>query len=189
MKNLLLKEIYIIIHAFILICYLYLSKEKIKDKNEFKLIGITCISISAKIEEVQIPKSVEYTESLNDSYKIEDIINTEKNICCCLGRKLVPMTISSWLNWYICQWDLFVYSIDDIKNKLLLFSNYENILSYKRQNEVAYYNYKRIYQIIDLIALDFHSYKYEIRYLIAASFLILMCLNCNLEFDLNNKIW
>jgi hypothetical protein len=58
--------------------YLYLSKEKIKNKNELKLIGITCISISAKIEEVQIPKSVEYTESLNDSYKIEDIIIQKK---------------------------------------------------------------------------------------------------------------
>ena len=168
--------------------YLYLSKEKIKNKNELKLIGITCISISAKIEEVQIPKLVEYAESINDSYKIEDIINTEKKICCSLRWKLVPMTISSWLNWYTCQWDLFVYSIDDIKDKLLLFSNDDNILFFKRQNEVSYYNYRRIYQIIDLIALDFHSYKYEIRYLIAASFLILICLHYNLEFDLNNKI-
>ena len=168
--------------------YLFLSKEKIKNTNEFKLIGITCISISAKIEEVQIPKLVEYAESINDSYKIEDIINTEKKICGALGWKLIPMTISSWLNWYTCQWDLFVYSIDDIKNRLLLFSDDENILFFKRQNEVSYYNYRRIYQIIDLIALDYHSYKYEIRYLIAACFLILICLHYNLEFDFNKKI-
>ncbi|MBR3632968.1 MAG: cyclin [Bacteroidaceae bacterium] len=168
--------------------YLFLSKEKIKNTNEFKLIGITCISISAKIEEVQIPKLVEYAESINDSYKIEDIINTEKKICGALGWKLIPMTISSWLNWYTCQWDLFVYSIDDIKNRLLLFSDDENILFFKRQNEVSYYNYRRIYQIIDLIALDYHSYKYENRYLIAACFLILICLHYNLEFDFNKKI-
>ena len=172
--------------------YLYLSKEKIKNKNELKLIGITCISISAKIEEVQIPKLEEYAESINDCTKmnkIEDIINTEKKICRALGWKLIPMTISSWLNWYTCQWDLFVNSIDDIKEKLLLITNDDNILFFKKQNEVSYYNYRRIYQLIDLIALDFHSYKYEIRYLVAASFLVSICLHYNLEYDSNKKIF
>ena len=170
--------------------YLFLSKEKIKNKNELKLIGITCISISAKIEEVQIPKLAEYAESINDCNKfnkIEDIINTEKKICGALGWKLIPMTISSWLNWYTCQWDLFVNSIDDIKEKLLLFTDDDNILFFKKQNEVSYYNYRRIYQLIDLIALDYRSYKFEIRYLIAASFLVSICLHYNLEYDINKK--
>ena len=38
--------------------YLFLLKEKIKNKNELKLIGITCISLAAKIEEIQIPKLI-----------------------------------------------------------------------------------------------------------------------------------
>jgi hypothetical protein len=169
--------------------YLFLLKEKIKNKNELKLIGITCISISAKIEEVQIPKLIEYADSINDYYKIEDIINIEKKICVSLGWKLIPMTISSWLNWYTCQWDLFVYSIDGIKDKLLLFSDDDNILFFKRQNEISYYNYRRIYQIIDLIVLDYNFYKYEIRYLIAACFLICICLHYNLDYDFNKKIF
>ena len=168
--------------------YLFLSKDKIENKNELKLIGITCISISAKIEEVQIPKLVEYAESIDDCYKIEDIINIEKKICGTLGWKLIPMTLSSWLNWYTCQWDLFIYSIDGIKDKLLLFTDEDNILFFKRQNEISFYNYRRIYQIIDLISLDYHNYKYEIRYLIAASFLISICLHYNLEYDFNKKI-
>jgi hypothetical protein len=168
--------------------YLYLSKKKIRNKNEFKLIGITCISISAKIEEVQIPKLVEYADSIDDCYTIDNIIDIEKKICGALGWKLIPMTISSWLNWYTCQWDLFVYSIDGIKEKLLLFSDDENILFFKRQNEVSYYNYRRIYQIIDLIVLDYHSFRYDIRYLVASCFLILICLHYNLEYDLDKKI-
>ena len=107
--------------------FLYLSKKKIRNKNEFKLIGITCISISAKIEEVQIPKLIEYADSIDDCFTIDDIIDIEKKICGALGWKLIPMTISSWLNWYTCQWDLFVYSIDGIKEKLLLFSDDENM--------------------------------------------------------------
>ena len=168
--------------------YLFLSKEKIKNKNELKLIGVTCISISAKIEEVQIPKLVEYADLIHDFYKIEDITNIEKKICGALGWKLIPMTISTWLNWYTCQWDLFVHSIEGIKDKLLLFSNDDNIIFFKRQNEISYYNYRRIYQIVDLIVLDYHSYKYEIRYLVAASFLISICLHYNLEYDVNRKI-
>ena len=168
--------------------YLFLSKDKIENKNELKLIGITCISISAKIEEVQIPKLVEYAESIDDCYKIEDIINIEKKICGTLGWKLIPMTLSSWLNWYTCQWDLFIYSIDGIKDKLLLFTDEDNILFFKRQNEISFYNYRRIYQIIDLISLDYHNYKYDLRYLIAASFLISICLHYNLEYDFNKKI-
>ena len=169
--------------------FLYLSNEKIENKNEFKLIGITCISISAKIEEVQIPKLVEYAESINDcNYKIDDIINTEKKICGALGWKLIPMTISSWLNWYTCQWDLFVNSVDNILEKLLLLTDDDNILFFKRQNEISYYNYRRIYQLIDLIILDYHSYKHEIRYLIASCFLISICLHYNLEYDFKEKI-
>ena len=168
--------------------YLFLSKQKIKDKNEFKLIGVTCISISAKIEEVKIPKLKEYTDSIDNYYKIVDIINMEKRICCTLGWKLIPMTISNWLNWYTCQWDLFIDTFNNIKTKILLYSDEDNILLFKRQNEISYYNYRRIYQIIDLIILDYHSYKYEMRHLIAASFLVLICIHYNLDYDVNKKI-
>ena len=43
--------------------FLFLTKEKIK-KKDLKLIGITCISLSAKIEEIQIPKLSEYAKSI-----------------------------------------------------------------------------------------------------------------------------
>ena len=76
-----------------------------------------------------------------------------------LGWKLIPMTISNWLNYYTCQWALFIDTFDNIKAKIWLFSNIDNILIFKRQNEINYYNYKTIYQIIDLIILDYHSYK------------------------------
>ena len=168
--------------------YLLLKKEKIQNINELKLIGITCLSISAKIEEVQIPKLEEYADTIHLYYKIEDIINTEQNICKTLGWKLIPMTILGWLNWYTCQWDLFVHSVDRVKDKLLLLTDEDNILFFKRQNEASYYNYRRIYQIIDLIMLDYNSYTYGFRHLVAASFLIIICLHYDLEFDFNKKI-
>ena len=168
--------------------YLFLKKEKIQNINELKLIGITCLSISAKIEEVQIPKLDEYADTINLYYKIDDIISTEQKICKMLGWKLIPMTILGWLNWYTCQWDLFVHSVDRVKEKLLLLTNEDNILLFKKQNEASFYNYRRIYQIIDLVMLDYNSYIYGFRHLVAASLLIIICLHYDLEYDFNKKI-
>ena len=61
--------------------FLFLSKEEIK-KEDLKLIGITCISLSAKIEEIQIPKLIEYAKSIEPNYTdINSIISMEQKIC------------------------------------------------------------------------------------------------------------
>ena len=61
--------------------FLFLSKEEIK-KKDLKLIGITCISLSAKIEEIQIPKLIEYAKSIEPNYTdINSIISMEQKIC------------------------------------------------------------------------------------------------------------
>lgn len=167
--------------------YLTLTKEIIKDKKKLNLIGIACISISAKLEEIQIPKLEEYVESIDDCFDKNDIIIMEQKICKCLGWKLIPMTLSTWINWYICQWDLFYDSIDDIKNYLLNFIDDENIIYYKKQCEDSYYNFRKIYQLIDLIVLDYNSYNYDMRYLIAASFFCCLCICNNMDYDFKQK--
>jgi hypothetical protein len=64
--------------TFLIIIW-YLVK-KIKNKKMLELIAITCISISCKIEEVQIPKIKEYANSIDKSFSIKDIINMEQKI-------------------------------------------------------------------------------------------------------------
>ena len=68
--------------------YLAFSKEIINNKKILDLIGITCISISGKIEEVQIPKLTEYANSIDkkdakrDCTKMYSLMNKDfiKNI-------------------------------------------------------------------------------------------------------------
>ena len=168
----------------------YLSNSKnIENKNELKLIAITSLSISAKIEEVQIPKLIEYSNSLNNFYGIEDIIKMEQKLVKNLLWKIIPITINTWMNWYICQWDLFIDTIEEIKNKLLNYFKEDEILFFKKSDDKSYYNFRKISQIIDLIAIDYYSLKLEKRFLIAGAIFDVICINYNIEYDLNeNKI-
>lgn len=167
--------------------YLTFGKEKIKNKKMLELIGITCISISGKIEEVQIPKLKEYANSIDESFTIKDIIDMEQKVCSSLGWKLINVNINTWLNWYICQWDLYIDSVDDIKQQLLTYISEEEIIYYKKSNDNSYYNYRKICQIIDMIALDYFSYNFEPRLLMAVSLFIIICINYKLDYNFIKK--
>jgi len=167
--------------------YLTFTKEKIKNGKVLDLIGITCISISGKIEEVQIPKLKEYANSIDNTFEIKDIIEMEQKICLTLGWKLINTNINTWLNWYICQWDLYIDSVDDIKEKLLKYINEEEIIYYKKSIDSSYYNYRKICQLIDLIILDYYSYNFEPRVLMAVCLLVIICINYNLDYNFKKK--
>ena len=163
------------------------SNNKVYDKSELELIGLTCIVISAKIEEIQLPRLKEYAELLSNKYNIKSIIDMEKKICSSLSWRLIIITKNIWLSWYVCQWDLFIDTIDNIKQDLLKIINEDDILYYKKPNDNSYYNFRKISQLIDIMTLDFYSYNFEPRILIAASFFILICHNYKLNYNFAKK--
>ena len=167
--------------------FLTFGKEKIKNKKILQLIGITCISISGKIEEVQIPKLKEYANSIDDCFDIKDIIDMEQKICKSLKWKLISVNINTWLNWYTCQWDLYIDSVDDIKSQLLKYIKEEQIIYYKKSNDNSYYNYRKICQLIDIIVLDYFSYNFETRVLMSACLFIIICINYKFDYNFKKK--
>ena len=167
--------------------FLYLSKEEIKSED-LKLIGITCISLAAKIEEIQIPKLIEYVKSIDPKYNdINIIISMEQKICSTLKWKLLPITVEIWLNWYANQWDLFIDSSEEIKNKLINYIKEEEIVYFKKQDDKAYCNYRRIYQLIDLICIDFNNYNYDKRGLVAGCIFECLCYEYDLDYSFDKK--
>ena len=168
--------------------FLIINNQKLNDKSELELIGLTCIVISAKLEEIQLPRLKEYAELLSNSqFNIKSIIEMEKKICSKLSWRLIIITKNIWLSWYICQWDLFIDTIDNIKEELLNLLTEDDILYYKKPNDNSYYNFRKISQLIDIMTLDYYSYCFEPRILIAACFFVLICYNYKFKYNFVKK--
>ena len=161
--------------------------QNLKDKSYLELIGLSCIVISAKIEEIQLPRLKEYAELLNKKYDSNSIIEMEKKICSELRWKLIVITKNVWLSWYLCQWDLFIDTVDNIKKEMSKLIKEDDILYYKKPNDNSYYNFRKISQLIDIMSLDFHSYFYDQRLLIAIGFFIILCHKYNLKYNFIKK--
>jgi hypothetical protein len=154
----------------------YLSKQKNKNltKNELLIITITSLALSAKIEEIQIPNIKDYLNCItsinnNEDYKhisIKEIILMEQKFMLEFNWRNNPNTINTWMNWHICQWDLFINSIDN--NYSLLCQEYGegNIIYFKNKDNESYYNYRIISQFIDFIILNIDCLKFNSQYLI-----------------------
>ena len=163
------------------------DNQNLKDKSYLELIGLSCIVISAKIEEIQLPRLKEYAELLNKKYDSNSIIEMEKKICSELRWKLIVITKNVWLSWYLCQWDLFIDTVDNIKKEMSKLIKEDDILYYKKPNVNSYYNFRKISQLIDIMSLDFHSYFFDQRLLIAISFFIILCHKYNLKYNFVKK--
>ena len=56
------------------------DNQNLKDKSYLELIGLSCIVISAKIEEIQLPRLKEYAELLNKKYDSNSIIERKRYV-------------------------------------------------------------------------------------------------------------
>ena len=49
--------------------------------EDFQLLGVTCLHIAAKVEEIYPPHIAHFVESTQDSVTIEQILATETRVC------------------------------------------------------------------------------------------------------------
>ncbi|CAH2102959.1 unnamed protein product [Euphydryas editha] len=79
----------------------YLTNTDDVEKGRLQLIGITCLFIAAKIEEVYPPKIGEFAYVTDGACTAEDILLEELLILKILSWSITPITINSWLNIYM----------------------------------------------------------------------------------------
>jgi hypothetical protein len=150
----------------------FLSKLKDVSKMSLQLIGVTSLSIAAKFEEVQIPKIQDYLNATDNSYSQEEFIATERLILKTLRWEIIPTTINTWLNWYVCQWDLYLDSFPENLEKISL--NEKEPIYFKKADETSYIHYRMITQLIDLYTVDYFSLKFSSRCVVAANMLLVL---------------
>jgi len=105
-----------------------------------------------------------------------------------------------WLNWYLCQWDLFIESVPDMKEKLIYFRNinksvkssysseaqYTKIIYFKKADEKSYIYYRQATQLIDAFLTDFDHVKFQTRHLIASVIFIIVCIFYEIPYFVSN---
>lgn len=79
----------------------YLSVETNVPKNDLQLIGITCLLISSKIEEIYPPKLADFSFVTDGACDEADILAKELVVLKALNWDLTPMTVNGWLCVYM----------------------------------------------------------------------------------------
>lgn len=79
----------------------FLSNESDIPKQELQLIGITCLFIAAKMEEIYPPKLNDFAYVTDGACSEVDIVEKEILIHKSLEWKLTPLTANGWLSVYV----------------------------------------------------------------------------------------
>lgn len=136
----------------------YLTAKIDIPKQQLQLIGITCLLIAAKVEEIYPPKVSEFAYVTDGACTEEEILKMELSILKALKWELSPVTINNWLSTYL----QLCYK-DKARHKLgFVFPQFAGDL------------FKRISQLLDLSTLDVNCLNFSYSVL-AASSLYLVC--------------
>ena len=77
--------------------------------SEFQMIGVTCLHMAAKLEEIYPPHIKSFAESTNDSVTIEQMNKCEIEICLTLNWNFdCFQTYHDWTTWFMLRWDNYV---------------------------------------------------------------------------------
>ncbi|XP_026286051.1 G1/S-specific cyclin-E1 isoform X2 [Frankliniella occidentalis] len=79
----------------------YLALTQHLPKTQLQLIGITCLFIAAKMEEIYPPKIGEFAYVTDGACSESDILSKELAIMKCLEWRMSPLTVNYWLNTYM----------------------------------------------------------------------------------------
>ncbi|KAF7399049.1 G1/S-specific cyclin-E1-like [Vespula maculifrons] len=130
----------------------YLSTHQNVPKSQLQLIGITCLFIAAKVEEIYPPKIAEFAYVTDGACTEEEILGKELIILKGLGWNLSPMTAPGWLNIY-----MQIESGDWSKPNVFIYPQYSGL------------QYSQAAQLLDLATLDEGSLKFPYSHIAAGA--------------------
>ena len=128
---------------------LYFSKS-IVSTEQIQLVGIACLLISAKNEELTIPQISYFAKACADSYTKNQILKQEYIILKTLNWKIQYINLSDLGNIFTNNWDNIINNLNKSFNnddKFPVFRNdpkYNNLLL------------EHFFQILDFISLDYY---------------------------------
>lgn len=121
-------------------------------RKDIQLIGLTCLYISSKMEEVQMRCMGDYLASACDIYSESQMKECEIEIISKLEFKLNPPTLNLWVNLFMIQWDNFIISDPYIEDHMLT-KGVEDIFQFKQGNHESYNLYRELMQYLGTLII------------------------------------
>ena len=79
----------------------YLSVQMNIPKHQLQLVGVTCLFMAAKVEEIYPPKVKDFAYVTDGACTIQQIVIKELVILRCLNWNLSTLTVNTWLTIYL----------------------------------------------------------------------------------------
>ncbi|CRL00456.1 CLUMA_CG013719, isoform A [Clunio marinus] len=133
----------------------YLTLKHNISKNQLQLIGITCLFIASKVEEIYPPKLQEFAYVTDSACTEEDILQQEILILQSLNWSITPVTIIGWVSIYMQLNDTTgktdAVGMDPKSLLILNSSKWSQSFIYPQFSGL---NYARTAQLVDVCSLD-----------------------------------
>ncbi|XP_015371409.1 PREDICTED: G1/S-specific cyclin-E [Diuraphis noxia] len=136
----------------------YLSNSDSIPKQKLQLIGITCLFMAAKMEEIYPPKLTEFAYVTDGACTDEDLLDMEKILLMHLRFRLTPVSINYWVELML----QFICVDDSTAEDSLIVPQFPQNLF----NQVAH--------LLDLASLDSTSLRYSYSELAASALTIVL---------------
>ncbi|OMJ79002.1 hypothetical protein SteCoe_21085 [Stentor coeruleus] len=155
------------------------------DKGIYQLVGLVCMHIASKTEEVAPPHIADWAASADNTYTISQIISAERVVLQTLSFKIFPATSYCWLNFLMTQWDSFLEyhygcvsgnnskDFQNISQKKLKEQFETRMIFFKQSNQKAYKRFRETVQILDCSLQHPQSLSFPYRHM-ASGLLYLM---------------
>ena len=141
--------------------------------EELQLIGVTCLLIASKNEEIETYSIKFFSSSTKNTYSVNMIMECEQKILKSLGWKIQVPHLAEWGNLVMAKWDAFS---EEKKYSLPKF---------RGSAETNYYLFKNFFMLLDVISLDY--YHIFINEKLICNSIIFLLIGQNLEcFSMND---
>lgn len=151
----------------------YLSCTPNIEKKSLQLLGLTCLYLAAKVEEVLLPKVENMVLAANNTYSASQIIKMETSLYFALKFKVTPPTLNMWANWYSSQWDNFINDSQYAQSNVLV-NSVKTPIRFKLPTQQSYTLYRYLMQLLDATILEVQTLQYKQRALVLSVMYVLI---------------
>lgn len=119
--------------------FLTLSVDRALPRTRLQLLGLACLLISAKLEEIRPPNLHDLAQISDDLYSEREIAKMELEVCSRMKWNLTPVNALTWLRFYANNLQMCgaIISAEVVEGKLDLLMHLSAFLDFKPSHLAA----------------------------------------------------